>query len=253
MSGPRLVWGHESKQLVGKHRNRENRLIKKRDKNASAVDREERQKTAGSDTGTDQDWYGVTVVHTKTNGVTLLQSKIVTEWQWYRLADMEWLVHAKTDTERHWYRRRLHGVTMVGRTLTWSDNGTGQDWHGVTMVQAKTDTEWQWYRRKLYGVTMVQAKTGTQRKLELESQSEVLYKHYVNQLAIQQYKHYVNQSANRITVIPTAIFAVLLFTFRLYCTNCNAGGYLFCSSYTVPTARGTAADSISTSNNNYFG
>jgi len=64
---------------------------------------------------------------------------------------------------------------------------------------------------------MVQAKTDTKRKLEQERQSEV------------RYKHYVNQSANRITVIPNAIFAVLLLTFRLYCTNCGGGGYMFCS------------------------
>jgi len=64
---------------------------------------------------------------------------------------------------------------------------------------------------------MVQAKTGTQRKLELESQSEV------------RYKYYVNQSANGITVIPNAISAVLLLTFRLYCTNCSGGDYMFCS------------------------
>lgn len=64
---------------------------------------------------------------------------------------------------------------------------------------------------------MVQEKTGTKRKLGLERQSEM------------RYKHYVNQSANRITVIPNAIFAVLLLTFRLYCTNCSVGGHMFCS------------------------
>jgi hypothetical protein len=64
---------------------------------------------------------------------------------------------------------------------------------------------------------MVQGKTGTKRKPELERQSEV------------RYKHYVKQSANRITVIPNAIFAVMLLTFRLYCSNCSGGGYMFFS------------------------
>jgi hypothetical protein len=64
---------------------------------------------------------------------------------------------------------------------------------------------------------MVQKKSGTKIKLELERQSEM------------RYKHYVNQSANRITVIPNAIFAVLLLPFRLYCTNCSGGDHTFCS------------------------
>jgi hypothetical protein len=93
---------------------------------------------------------------------------------------------------------------------------------------------------------MVKAKTGTKRKLELERQSEV------------RYKHYVNQSANRITVIPNAIFALLLLNFRLYCTNYSGVGYMFCSMHLTQNehsthSSGPAAHSISTFNDNYFG
>jgi hypothetical protein len=41
------------------------------------------------------------------------------------------MVQAKTGMERQWYKRRLSR----------SDNGTGEDWHGVTIVQTKTGTE----------------------------------------------------------------------------------------------------------------
>jgi len=122
------------------------------------------------------------------------------------------LTRSDNGTGKDW-----HGVTLVQAKTARSDDGTGEDWYWVTMVQAKTERSGNGTGEDWHGVTMVQAKTGTKRKLELEGQSEV------------RYKHYVNQWANRITVIPNAIFAVILLTFRLYCTHCSGGGHTFCS------------------------
>ena len=218
-----------------------------------------RRRMTRSDNGTGEHWHGVTLVQTKTG----------TEWQWYRrrLVRGDWyrrsLIGSDTGTgedctEWQWYMRRM----------TRSDNGTGEHWHGVTLVQDKTDKEWlvqaktdrerHWYRRRLQGVTMIQAKNDTEwhwyrirltrsdtgrgenctewqwcrrRLARRESLNwKASPKCDTNTvLTNQQYKHYVNQSANRITVIPNAIFAVLLLTFRLNCTNCSGGGYMFCS------------------------
>jgi len=147
VSGPTLVRGHESKQLVRKHRNRENRIIKKRDKNASVKwdDRVERPKTVWTDTGTSEDctechWY-----RRRLHGVTLVQAKTArsdtgTDEDWYGVT----LVQAKTarsdtGTSEDWYR-----VTMVQTKTARSDTGTCEEWHGVTMVRARIDTEWHW-------------------------------------------------------------------------------------------------------------
>ena len=148
MSGRRLARRHKSKQLVRKHRNRENRIHEKRDKKCECQKGWLCRATENwSDTGTSEDWHRVIMVQAKTD----------TQWQWYRRR----LIRSDTGTgedctEWHWYRLRLQGVTMVQAKTARSDIGTYEDWYGATMVQAKTDTEWHWYRRRL-----IRSDTGT--------------------------------------------------------------------------------------------